>query len=119
MMELSRSSEEAPLPRFAPAFGDLLTGGQLVAGVALALLHRQNTGEGQLVDVSLLRAGVWAMSHVLTAHAANNPFAAGERPGIRGSTEMGGTLPDHRLRLRLLTHGADTSWCACVQSGGR
>ena len=111
MMELSRSSEEAPLPRFAPAFGDLLTGGQLVAGVALALLHRQNTGEGQLVDVSLLRAGVWAMSHVLTAHAANNPFAAGERPGIRGSTEMGGTLPDHRLRLRLLTHGADTSWC--------
>ena len=59
MMELSRSSEEAPLPRFAPAFGDLLTGGQLVAGVALALLHRQNTGEGTLVDANLLRAGLW------------------------------------------------------------
>ena len=89
MMELSRSSDEAPLPRMPPAYGDLLTGGQLVAGIALALLHKKDTGQGQLVDVSLLRAGVWAMSHVLTSHAANNPFAAGPSPAIRGTRVLG------------------------------
>jgi len=32
---------------------------QLFGGVALALFHRQNTGEGTLVDANLLRAGLW------------------------------------------------------------
>lgn len=89
LMELTRSSEEAPLPRYPAAFGDLLTGTQLVAGIALALFHRQATGEGQLVDASLLRTGTWAMSHPITAHAAGNKFAAGARPTIRGSTVIG------------------------------
>ena len=35
MMELTRSSEDAPLPRFPPAFGDLMTGANLVTGIAL------------------------------------------------------------------------------------
>jgi crotonobetainyl-CoA:carnitine CoA-transferase CaiB-like acyl-CoA transferase len=39
----------------------------LLGGVALALYHRDRTGgkvkgEGQLVDASLLRSGVWSMS---------------------------------------------------------
>eukprot|EP01047_Picozoa_sp_COSAG01_P105003 COSAG01_NODE_34267_length_550_cov_1.368071_1_plen_128_part_10 len=89
MMDLCRASENAPLPRFPAAFGDNTTGTQLVAGIALALLHRHQTGEGQLVDVSLLAAGMWSMSHLLTAHAAGNPFAAGARPAIRGTTEPG------------------------------
>jgi crotonobetainyl-CoA:carnitine CoA-transferase CaiB-like acyl-CoA transferase len=84
-----------------------MTGANLVTGIALALLHRKETGEGQLVDVSLLRAGVWAMSHVMTAHAANNPFAAGPAPTIRGSTEIG-------ERRSMITDGsfkcADDRW---------
>eukprot|EP00656_Telonema_subtile_P029841 TRINITY_DN32907_c0_g1_i1.p1 TRINITY_DN32907_c0_g1~~TRINITY_DN32907_c0_g1_i1.p1 ORF type:complete len:367 (-),score=93.97 TRINITY_DN32907_c0_g1_i1:96-1196(-) len=89
LMELCRSSDEAPLPRYPAAFGDALTGTQLVAGIALALLHRKQTNCGQLVDVSLLRAGVWSMSHPIVAHAAGNGFAAGPKPHIRGSTVIG------------------------------
>ena len=89
MMELCRASDQAPLPRYPAAFGDSLTGTQLVAGIALALLHRERTGRGQLVAVSLLRAGVWAMSHPITAHAAGNTFAAGPDCVIRRTTEIG------------------------------
>lgn len=98
LMELSRSSETAPLPRFPAAFGDLLTGTQLVAGISLALLQRQATGKGQLVDVSLVRSGIWSMSHLLSAHAGGNKFAAGPRPAIRGTTVLG-------ERLTMITDG--------------
>ena len=47
------------------------------------------------------------MSHVMTAHAANNPFAAGPAPTIRGSTEIG-------ERRSMITDGsfkcADDRW---------
>lgn len=89
LMELSRSSDAAPLPRPAAGFGDHLTGTQLVAGIALALLHRHTTGKGQLVDVALLRAGIWSMAHPLVSHAAGNNFAAGETPALRTTTELG------------------------------
>jgi len=89
LMELCRSSDKAPLPRYPAAFGDSLTGQMLVAGIALALLHRHKTNQGQLVDVSLLRAGVWSMAHPIVAHAAGNTFAAGKDPVIRRPTERG------------------------------
>lgn len=89
LMDICRSSDEAPLPRYPGPFGDTLTGTQLVAGVALALLHRNATGRGQLVDVALLRAGIWSMSHPVTAHAAGNPYAAGLNPAVRTTTVVG------------------------------
>jgi crotonobetainyl-CoA:carnitine CoA-transferase CaiB-like acyl-CoA transferase len=45
----------------APAFGDSQTGFALAAGVVAALLRRERTGVGTVVDTSLLNAGMWAM----------------------------------------------------------
>jgi crotonobetainyl-CoA:carnitine CoA-transferase CaiB-like acyl-CoA transferase len=59
------SEYPAPLP--GPAFGDIQTGLTLAAGITAALFHRERTGEGGVVDVSLLGTGVWAMSASLVA----------------------------------------------------
>jgi crotonobetainyl-CoA:carnitine CoA-transferase CaiB-like acyl-CoA transferase len=61
----SDSDYPAPLP--GPAFGDIQTGLTLAGGIAAALFHRERTGKGSVVDVSLLAAGVWAMSASLVA----------------------------------------------------
>lgn len=50
---------DTPPPSLRGAQGDLPTALSLVAGILLALIHRQKTGEGQRVDTSLIGAGVW------------------------------------------------------------
>jgi crotonobetainyl-CoA:carnitine CoA-transferase CaiB-like acyl-CoA transferase len=45
----------------SPAYGDTISGTNLAGGVAAALVKRLRTGEGSVVDVSLLGSGVWAM----------------------------------------------------------
>lgn len=66
MQDLLRPNEEANPPRYPAAFGDLATSLQLVGGLALALFHRERTGEGQLVDASLLRQGIWMLGCPMT-----------------------------------------------------
>ncbi|HEY1739703.1 MAG TPA: CoA transferase [Acidimicrobiia bacterium] len=49
-------------PTQPAAFGDL-PGGQTIAGaIAAALLHKERTGEGSIVDISLLNFGMWSMA---------------------------------------------------------
>ena len=49
-------------PQPVPAFGDSVGAMYIAGGIATALLHRERTGEAPVVDVSLLSAGMWAMS---------------------------------------------------------
>ena len=60
---------EAPFPPNMPVagFGDVSTGLVLAGGVAAALLHRERTGEGGVVDASLLGNGLWAAQTEVTA----------------------------------------------------
>jgi crotonobetainyl-CoA:carnitine CoA-transferase CaiB-like acyl-CoA transferase len=55
----------APNPR--PAQGDHATGLALVAGILAALRLAERTGEGQVVDVSLLGTAAWTMATDLAA----------------------------------------------------
>jgi crotonobetainyl-CoA:carnitine CoA-transferase CaiB-like acyl-CoA transferase len=57
----SDPEEQIPTAMPAPAFGDSQTGFALAAGVVAALLHRERTGTGMVVDTSLLNTGMWAM----------------------------------------------------------
>jgi crotonobetainyl-CoA:carnitine CoA-transferase CaiB-like acyl-CoA transferase len=50
-----------------PAFGDFIGGISLAGGVAAALFHRERTGEGIEVDVSLLGTAMWVLSPDITA----------------------------------------------------
>ncbi len=56
-----------PLVGQRPAFGDFIGGMFLAGGIAGALYHREKTGEGLEVDVSLLGNAVWIMSPDIVA----------------------------------------------------
>ena len=56
-----------PLVQQRPAFGDFTGGMFLAGGIAGALYHRERTGEGLEVDVSLLGNAVWIMSPDIVA----------------------------------------------------
>jgi crotonobetainyl-CoA:carnitine CoA-transferase CaiB-like acyl-CoA transferase len=49
-----------------PALGDIQAAISIVAGVSAALRQRDRTGHGLAVDVSLMSAGMWAMSVAFT-----------------------------------------------------
>ena len=50
------------VPQAGPALGDLSAGAFLAGGIAAALVRRQRTGRGAVVDVSLLSSGLWAFA---------------------------------------------------------
>jgi crotonobetainyl-CoA:carnitine CoA-transferase CaiB-like acyl-CoA transferase len=52
---------DAPQPHFRGGVGDHVTAITTVAGVLAALLERERTGRGRLVETSLLRTGIWAL----------------------------------------------------------
>jgi crotonobetainyl-CoA:carnitine CoA-transferase CaiB-like acyl-CoA transferase len=54
-----------PAPR--PGIGDMMGGLALAGGISTALLHRERTGDGNVVDVSLLSLGLWQLSADVTA----------------------------------------------------
>lgn len=62
---LTRPGE--PLVSQRPAFGDFIGGMFLAGGIAGALYHRERTGKGIEVDVSLLGNAVWVMSPDIVA----------------------------------------------------
>lgn len=66
IMDFVRSDENAPPPRYLAGMGDLTTASQLVAGIAVALLHQHKTGQGQLVDCCLLRSAMYVQGCALT-----------------------------------------------------
>ena len=52
---------DQPPIAIAGGVGDHVTATTITAGICAALLARERTGEGQLVDTSLLRSGIYAM----------------------------------------------------------
>ena len=82
------------LPDGAPGAGpmksglsliDILTGLYLSTAVLAAIRHRDRTGEGQHLDVSLLDCGIASLSHY-----AENYLISGEVPARRGNGGFGG-----------------------------
>jgi len=62
-----------PVPMPAGAFGDSLSGMSLAGGIAAALVKKGRTGEGSVVDVSLLATAMWCMQMGIVGAAAAGP----------------------------------------------
>lgn len=62
--------EQAPVP-FGVAIGDILCGAQLVQGILAALIRRQRTGKGALIEISLLESLLDFQFELLTTYYAN------------------------------------------------
>ena len=88
-----------------PGFGDHVTALATLAGVLAALHERGRTGQGHLVEASLMRAGVyalgWDMSVQLRYGAAVTALPRDERPSA-----MGGYF-----------HTADERWLCVIPRG--
>ncbi len=48
-----------------PGFGDSIGAMTIAGAMAMALFHRERTGLGTVVDVSLMSSGMWAMSQTI------------------------------------------------------
>jgi crotonobetainyl-CoA:carnitine CoA-transferase CaiB-like acyl-CoA transferase len=87
-----------PLPYQRGGMGDHMTGLAAAGGVAAALYQRDRTGEGTLVETSMLRLGMYQMGTDLSAN-------------VRLGTETRAT-PVHEAANPLLTgyQGSDGEW---------
>lgn len=85
----------------AGAYGDSMGGMTIAGGIAGALLARERTGEGSVVDVSLLGVGAWA-----TALNVNVSLMTGE-PIPQRAPETGGA-PANPIHGQFRT--ADRRW---------
>ncbi|MCY3539264.1 MAG: CoA transferase [bacterium] len=95
---------DAPKPPTGP--GDHATGMALVAAILLGLRAVDKTGQGQVVDTSLLSMGIWTMGTMLAATLVD-----GRDSGRRSrSTEI--TALNNRYRT------ADDRWLYLTMPGG-
>ena len=71
---------DGPPYRLGVAIGDIVTGAFAAQGVLLALLARERTGQGQLVDIAMLDSVA-----ALLTYQAGTYFATGSAPGRIGN----------------------------------
>ena len=78
---LSSNAEAPPIQR--GGMGDHMTGLAAAAGVSAAVFHREKTGEGQLIETSLMRIGTYMLGwdHNVTA-------VTGEDVAVKGRDEQ-------------------------------
>jgi len=55
------------VPQAGPALGDVTAGAFMAGGIAAALVRKERTRRGGVVDVSLLSAGLWAFAPAVLA----------------------------------------------------
>ncbi|MDQ1431324.1 MAG: hypothetical protein QOF40_1926 [Actinomycetota bacterium] len=55
----------------APAYGDTIGAMTIAGGISAALFHRERTGEADVVDVSLMNTGMWAMGAGISVSLLN------------------------------------------------
>ncbi len=115
-MSLTGTADSGPT-RAGLAIADLLAGIFAAHGVQLALLSRERTGRGQIVETSLLEAMVGVLSW-----GAGMYFETGQAPGPAGHHHPLSS-PYGRFRARdgyvNIAAGNDTMWTNLARSLGR
>ena len=74
---------DRPPVKAGPAVCDFLGGVHLFGGIMSALLHRERTGQGQLVEVAMLEAAVMALASALGVHMDGEDGRTPPRTGNR------------------------------------
>lgn len=112
-------SPDGPPTKMPVALVDILAGHQLKEGLLVALLHRERTGEGCLVKVSLLQAALASL-----ANQATNWLQAGKEPRRQGSAHpniapYGDSFLAGDGKYILLAIGSDAQFRALMKILGR
>ncbi|MBI4283155.1 MAG: CoA transferase [Chloroflexi bacterium] len=73
------ATEPGAPPTQAPDnMGDFNAATHLTAGIAAALFHREKTGEGQAIELSLLHSAFWSISARVQRALVGQPLAIGD-----------------------------------------
>lgn len=89
LMDLMRAPGTRPTQGL-PGMGDHPTAVSIFAGIVLALLKRERTGEGSFVETSLYANGIWS-----NAALAQGVLAGGDMSSIRNQRDV----PGYTMRL--------------------
>lgn len=111
---------EVSTPMPAPAFGDVTSGTALAGGIAAALLRRERTGEGAVLDLSLLNSGMWSMMAEVTATSllGGDEFYIGDRRRVPNPIVAQYRTKDGRF-VQLVMLEADRHWPDLCRRIGR
>jgi CoA:oxalate CoA-transferase len=109
---------DGPPARVGVSIGDIAAGLFLAAGVAAALVRRDRSGAGAMVDVAMLDCQLAILENALTNH-----LVTGEQPGRLG-TRHPNIAPFQAFeaadgRLLVLCAGHDTQFAALCEVIGR
>ncbi|MEM7001706.1 MAG: CaiB/BaiF CoA-transferase family protein, partial [Pseudomonadota bacterium] len=86
LMDLMRAPGTTPTQGL-PGMGDHPTGVALYAGIVTALLHRERSGEGSLVQTSLLANGLWSAAGI-----AQGALAGGDMQAYRQVNQVNSAM---------------------------
>lgn len=116
MMAITGEPDGPPM-KHGMSIADIGAGMWAVFAIAAALYHRERTGEGQAIDVSLLDAQLSWLTY-----AAGNYFASGTNPGRYGSAHPN-IVPYQPFATAdgyiMLAVGNDRLWQQFCQAAGR
>jgi crotonobetainyl-CoA:carnitine CoA-transferase CaiB-like acyl-CoA transferase len=103
-----------------PAFGDVPSGMFLAGGICAALVHAQRTGEGILVDTSLLNGANWTLSPDLAyaSMTGAEPPRHVATPGARSPLGWTYRTKDRRW-LMLMMLDEERYWAPACRALGR
>ena len=62
---MTHDGAERPVGPPGPAFGDTLSGSMLSGAICAALVKKERTGKGSVVDVSLMATAMWSMQRLI------------------------------------------------------
>jgi len=103
-----------------PAFGDTLSGSMLAGAVCAAIAKRALTGQGSVVDVSLLGAAMWSMQRLIAQSTMDGnlkfPRPANPQP-FNVLVHTYRTRDDRFVALCMLQ--ADKYWKGFCEAAGR
>jgi len=80
-MSLIGEPDSAP-PLNRPGMFDLVAGANMAAGICAALYHRQKTGEGQSLELSLYNTAVWSLGADMQSALFGHPLPKQSRRNV-------------------------------------
>ena len=117
LMSITGESADKPPIKVGAPLTDITAGLLATSGILAALIHRDKTGEGQVVDTSLYEAGI-----VHTYWQSAIASATGESPGPLGSAHpLTAPYQAFKTKDKWITVGASNqnTWLKLIKALGR
>ena len=103
-----------------PGFGDSLGAMTIAGGMMGALFHRERTGEGTVVDISLMGTGMWAMGQAIAVSLlSGQPWAPPALDARRPNPLVNNYLTKDRRWLAICCLQAGKYWPPMCDAIGR